>query len=74
MKNLKKIILFMLVLLTLISNFYSINPKADEIDVEDENYVEIISDDFDKSKPLKVSARNAIALDSKNNTVLSVLL
>ena len=70
MKNLKKIILLMLVLLTLISNFYSINPKADEIDVEDENYVEIISDDFDKSKPLKVSARNAIALDSKNNTVL----
>lgn len=70
MKNLKKTILFIIVLLTLISNFYSINPRADEIDVDNENYIEIISDDFDKSKPLKVSARNAIALDSENNTVL----
>lgn len=70
MKNFKKIILFIILLLTLISNLYSINPSADEIDVEDENYIEIIANDFDKSKPLKVSARNAIALDSRDNTVL----
>lgn len=70
MKSLKKIILFIILLLTLISNFYSISPLADEIDLEEENYVEIISNDFDKTKPLKVSARNAIAIDSQDNTVL----
>ena len=74
--NISKKILatLLLVLLTLNSNIYTakadINEDLDEaIDIIEEGSIKVSNNDV-LNKPLKVSARNAIAIDSKTNEVL----
>ncbi len=79
MKVLKKVIFtILLVLLTLQWNIYSakafidddIDMDNDIADMIDEDYIDIDGNKVDIKLPLKVSARNAIAIDSESRQVL----
>ncbi|MBE6053886.1 MAG: D-alanyl-D-alanine carboxypeptidase [Clostridium sartagoforme] len=77
MKVLKKMILIiLLVLLTIQWNIYSVKAFIDEDLYEDtseiiyEDYIDIDGNKVDVKVPLKVSARNAIAIDAETNQVL----
>ena len=79
MKIIKKILVtVILVLLTFTWNIYSVNACTDEnidndsesIEILDEDFINISADEININVPLKVSARNAIAIDSSNNEVL----
>ncbi len=79
MKIIKKVIFtILLVLLTTVCNVYTAEAFIeDDIDMDDET-VEMLDEDFididgnkvDKKLPLRVSARNAIAIDGKSMEVL----
>lgn len=79
MKIIKKVIFtILLVLLTTVCNVYTAEAFIeDDIDMDDEK-VEMLDEDFididgnkvDKKLPLRVSARNAIAIDGKSMEVL----
>ncbi|WP_288221290.1 D-alanyl-D-alanine carboxypeptidase family protein [uncultured Clostridium sp.] len=68
----------LLVLLTFTWNIYSVKAITDEnidsdyesIEMLEEDSIDISSEEVNINTPLRVSARNAIAIDSKNNTVL----
>ena len=78
MKIFKKILAtILLVLLTITWNIYSVKAMTDEniddydtIDIIEEESINISLEEVNINAPLKVSARNAIAIDSKNNMVL----
>lgn len=73
MKICKKVILVILLLLTTGTNFYSVS-AATNININDKNeeILEAKSKEIKQNNvnPLRVSARNAIAIDSTNNQVL----
>lgn len=78
MNILKKLLtIILLVLLTITCNIYSVKALTyeniddyDAIDIIEEESLNISSQEVNINAPLKVSARNAIAIDSKNNMVL----
>ena len=79
MKVLKKVIFtILLVLLTLQWNIYSVKAFIDDdVDMDDEtvemleeDYIDIDGNKVDSKLPLKVSARNAIAIDAESRQVL----
>ena len=79
MKIFKKFLAtILLVLLTITWNIYSVKAMTDEnidddydtIDIIEEESINISLEEVNINAPLKVSARNAIAIDSKNNMVL----
>lgn len=79
MKFVKKVLVIVLiVLLTFTWNIYSIKAYTDEnidddnesVEILDEDFIRISSEDVDINLPLKVDARNAIAIDATNNQVL----
>lgn len=79
MKNIKKILAtILLVLLTFTWDIYSVKAVTDDnidndnesIDILEENSIDISLDEVNINSPLKVSARNAIAIDAETNEVL----
>lgn len=79
MNIIKKVLsTILLVLLTFTWNIYSVKANTDEnidsdydsVEILQENSTDISLKEVNISTPLRVSARNAIAIDSKNNTVL----
>lgn len=79
MKNIKKVLVtILLVLLTFTWKIYSVKAYTDDnidndyeaIDILDEESIDISLDEVNINSPLKVSARNAIAIDAENNQVL----
>ena len=79
MKNIKNVIItILLVLLTFTCNIYSVKAMTDDnidndyesIDILEEDSIDISLDEVNISIPLKVSARNAIAIDAESNQVL----
>jgi len=79
MKIIKKVIFtILLVLLTTVCNVYTAEAFIeDDIDMDDEtvemldeNFIDIDGNKVDKKLPLRVSARNAIAIDGKSMEVL----
>ena len=79
MKNIKKILAtILLVLLTFTWDIYSVKAVTDDnidndnesIDILEEDSIDISLDDVNINSPLKVSARNAIAIDAETNEVL----
>ncbi|WP_300384460.1 serine hydrolase [Clostridium sp.] len=69
------ILISIFILLTSFINIYTIKTYGDEIEeieyeVLDENYIDISSEFIDKTKYLKVNAKNAIAYDSETKEVL----
>ncbi|MCI6693011.1 MULTISPECIES: D-alanyl-D-alanine carboxypeptidase family protein [unclassified Clostridium] len=79
MKNIKNVLItILLVLLTFTCNIYSVKAMTDDnidndyesIDILEEDSIDISLDEVNISIPLKVSARNAIAIDAESNQVL----
>lgn len=79
MKIIKKVLAtILLVLLTFSWNIYSVKAYTDEnvdndyesIEMIEEDYIDISSGEVNINAPLKVSARNAIAIDAESNQVL----
>ncbi|MDU5106676.1 D-alanyl-D-alanine carboxypeptidase family protein [Clostridium sp.] len=79
MKNIKKFLAtILLVLLTFTWDIYSVKAVTDDnidndnesIDILEENSIDISLDEVNINSPLKVSARNAIAIDAETNEVL----
>lgn len=79
MKNIKNVLItILLVLLTFTCNIYSVKAMSDDnidndyesIDILEEDSIDISLDEVNISIPLKVSARNAIAIDAESNQVL----
>ncbi len=79
MKNIKKVLAtILLVLLTFTCNIYSVKAVTDDnidndyesIDILEEESIDISLDEVNINSPLKVSARNAIAIDAETNEVL----
>lgn len=79
MKNIKNVLVTtLLVLLTFTCNIYSVKAMTDDnidndyesIDILEEGSIDISLDEVNISIPLKVSARNAIAIDAESNQVL----
>ena len=79
MKNIKNVLVTtLLVLLTFTCNIYSVKAMTDDnidndyesIDILEEDSIDISLDEVNISIPLKVSARNAIAIDAESNQVL----
>lgn len=79
MKNIKNVLVTtLLVLLTFTCNIYSVKAMTDDnidndyesIDILEEDSMDISLDEVNISIPLKVSARNAIAIDAESNQVL----
>lgn len=79
MKNIKKLLAtILLVLLTFTWDIYSVKAVTDDnidndsesIDILEENSIDISLDEVNINSPLKVSARNAIAIDAETNEVL----
>ena len=79
MINIKNVLItILLVLLTFTCNIYSVKAMTDDnidndyesIDILEEDSIDISLDEVNISIPLKVSARNAIAIDAESNQVL----
>lgn len=79
MKVLKKVIFtILLVLLTTVWNIYSVKAFVDDdidmddetVEMLDEDYIDIDGNKVDTKLPLRVSARNAIAIDAESRQVL----
>ncbi len=79
MKNIKKVLAtILLVLLTFTWDIYSVKAYNDDIidndyesiDIIEEESIHISLDEVNINSPLKVSARNAIAIDAESNQVL----